>query len=559
MPQNGTQQARELSVLHEFSEALTRQPDQDELYRLVLSALQRLIPCDVAALALATDPVPRVLLREGRPLAKAVREQAEPIVCGALQKLTGISATAAQISHQEAPADVSGPEGAGDIQSIGTVPLNMGEQVIGALSVLSLQEDAFDPEAVRLAETLANQAVSAIARLWATPMAHRWPLEAVLEAVPDALLLLTPAGDILAHNSCAEGLLPLLTGDHQRAGPVRRLDSPELRQALTELFAGGNDTATELELAHDGRPRILGLRLMRLAAGPGDETALAHVRDVSQERALHDQVYRNARLASIGELTAGVAHELNNPLTTILGFADLLLRAQLPSQATDDIGKIHAAALRSRKIAHDVLSFARGSTPGMTMFDLNEALCLPIRLVRKHFAADDVEIMEALDPALPPVYGDMGQLQQVLLNLLQNARDAIAGSGIGSSVLVGTRPTNGSAVVEVKDDGPGMPEELQQKVFDPFFTTKPPGEGSGLGLSIAHRIVERHGGTICVTSRPGEGTCFAIELPIQAHSAASAEEAAGPLEEDATGHEAAPTGESVRAPAPAGKPHEALE
>jgi two-component system NtrC family sensor kinase len=387
--------------------------------------------------------------------------------------------------------------------------------VVGAVSVLSLQKEGFDEHAVSLVRTLASQTAAAVARIRARPVARQWSLEALLEGVPDALLLLDPGGDILLHNRAAQGLLPLLTGDDGQPGATGQVRSPQLAEAVAELLAGHGDVVTELEVPNDGRPRTFSLRLTQLSAQTGEQCAVAHLREVTHERVLETQAFRSAKLASIGELAAGVAHELNNPLTTILGFADLLLRAPLQAKAKGDIEKIHAAALRSRKIAHDVLSFARGSTPGVKVFDLNDALALPIRLVAKHFRADDIEIIEAFDPALQPIHGDMGQLQQVLLNLLQNAYHAISASGVGSCVIAATRAAGRNAVVEVKDDGPGMPDELRHKIFEPFFTTKPPGEGTGLGLSIVHRIITEHRGTISVAPRPSGGTCFTIELPVE--------------------------------------------
>jgi two-component system NtrC family sensor kinase len=526
MQHTGAQHTEELSVLHEVSHALARMPDWDELFAVVLSALHRLVPCDIAALALAAHPEPRVLLRDARPLSEAVRKQARPIVCRALQGLANVSLPLRRIRHERASGDAGETEAAGDIQSICDVPLTVQDEVSGAITVLSLRPNAFDEHAVQLVETVANHTASAAARLWARPMAQYWPLDRLLEGVADPLLLLSPAGDVLAHNSAARALLLMLTDDGGKPGPGRPLRLAALHDALVDLFTGRDDVHTELEVAEDGFPRVFSLRLTQLAAGTGDECALAHVREVTHERVLQDRAFRNARLASIGELAASVAHELNNPLTTILGFADLLLRARLPSQATDDVEKIHAAALRSRKIAHDVLSFARGTTPGVTTFDLNDALRLPIRLVAKHFRADDIEIMQEFAATVPPVRGDIGQLQQVLLNLLQNAHDAIHSTGIGSCVFVRTRLVDGNVVLEVEDDGPGMPAKLQHKVFHPFFTTKSPGQGTGLGLSIVRRIVEKHGGTITVTSQLGKGTCFTVRLPIEPVGSQASDDAA---------------------------------
>lgn len=223
---------------------------------------------------------------------------------------------------------------------------------------------------------------------------------------------------------------------------------------------------------------------------------------------------RSDRLASLGQLAAGVAHELNNPLTGILGFAELLLRADgLTVQQKSDVEAIHAQSLRCRRIVQDLLQFARRKESKKEWLTLPELLQSVLRLVRNDFYCAGIRIRHEIDEGLPPIFGDTFHLQQVLLNLLTNARDALQGRR-DPTVTLKTRAGRGEVHLEVSDNGSGIPKEHLDKIFDPFFTTKPVGKGTGLGLSISHSVLREHGGSLAVESREGEGTTFTVRLPV---------------------------------------------
>lgn len=233
-----------------------------------------------------------------------------------------------------------------------------------------------------------------------------------------------------------------------------------------------------------------------------------------EERArLQNQLMHADRLATIGQLAAGVAHELNEPLSSILGFAQLLQRnAALPDGGRKDIEKIVTASLHAREIIKKLLLFARQTPTFKGPVNLNQVIVGAIDLFKHHFEKEGIELACALCPEMPVLAGDAGQLTQVLVNLVVNAVQAMPDGG---RLLVRTQVHDGHVICIVEDTGMGMTEEVQNRLFLPFFTTKEVNQGTGLGLPVVHGIVTAHGGTIEVASAPGAGTTFTIRLPIE--------------------------------------------
>src|SRR5919202_1064583 len=219
------------------------------------------------------------------------------------------------------------------------------------------------------------------------------------------------------------------------------------------------------------------------------------------------------RLAAVGELVAGVAHEVNNPLASISAFAQLLLRDGGLSEAQrDSLEVIKAETMRASQVVKDLLAFARRSEPHREPLDLNLVVTRTLRLRHYQLSTNQIHVEQQLACDLPPVIGDARQLQQVCLNLVTNAVQAMAPMG-GGRLRVVTRADGTSVVLEMTDSGPGIPSGVRARIFEPFFTTKPEGEGTGLGLSVSYGIVAAHGGTIEVAETSAGGTTFRITLP----------------------------------------------
>jgi two-component system NtrC family sensor kinase len=235
-------------------------------------------------------------------------------------------------------------------------------------------------------------------------------------------------------------------------------------------------------------------------------------REEQLKEATQRQISRSEKLASIGRLAAGIAHEINNPLTGVLMFAHLLQEKEgRDREDTEDLDVIVSETERVRDIVRSLLDFARQSPPSRELLDINSVVRDTLKLVHKQAEHGDVAIDERLVDGLPPVLGDRNQLEQVVLNLSLNAIEAMPDGG---RLSVSTRARNGSVVVLVRDTGCGIKAENLDRVFDPFFTTKPAGEGTGLGLSVSYGTVRQHGGELTVESREGEGTTMTVVLPV---------------------------------------------
>lgn len=248
----------------------------------------------------------------------------------------------------------------------------------------------------------------------------------------------------------------------------------------------------------------------------------ALVRDVSdrkklddQTRDLYHQLLQAEKLASLGQTISGIAHELNNPLATILTWAERLNERNADDQSRRGLDVILGEAERAARIVRNLLTFARKRHTTRTMVDLNHVVRETLALRSYEQRVTNINVLAALAAGLPQVFADPHQLQQVLLNLVINAEQAMLSANGRGTLVVRTwhNAELDTVVLEVNDDGPGIPDEVQAKIFDPFFTTKEVGKGTGLGLTVAYAIVQEHGGRIWLSSPTGAGASFFVELP----------------------------------------------
>jgi two-component system NtrC family sensor kinase len=238
-------------------------------------------------------------------------------------------------------------------------------------------------------------------------------------------------------------------------------------------------------------------------------------RQAAEDRGrLQVQLRHADRLATIGQLSAGVAHEINEPLSNILAFAQLALKTpELPAAAVRDLEKIVATSLHAREIIKKLMLFARQMPPRKTRVNLNTLIEEGLYFLEARCMKDGVTVQRRLAPKLPEIVADPSQLNQVLVNLVVNAIQAMPGGGL---LKITTRALNDQVAMTVEDNGEGMPPRVLKRIFVPFFTTKDVHEGTGLGLSVVHGIVTAHGGTIDVESTPGRGSRFEVRLPLSA-------------------------------------------
>ncbi|HOJ72884.1 MAG TPA: cache domain-containing protein [Phycisphaerae bacterium] len=255
--------------------------------------------------------------------------------------------------------------------------------------------------------------------------------------------------------------------------------------------------------------------LCRAVNNMADAVAL---REKKLEETTSRQINQSEKLASIGRLAAGVAHEINNPLTGVLTFAHLLReKSNMDAQDRQDLDVIIHETTRVGEIVGSLLDFARERPANKAMVDLNQVVRQTVRLIASQSQFKKIRIEEHLDENLPPVYGDRNQLQQVVLNLALNAGEAMPDGG---DLTISTLSRERDVMLSIADTGCGIPKEHLDRIFDPFFTTKPAGKGTGLGLSVSHRIVQQHGGVLSVESEEGRGATFTVALPFGEEPAA---------------------------------------
>src|SRR5215813_1018962 len=268
-------------------------------------------------------------------------------------------------------------------------------------------------------------------------------------------------------------------------------------------------------LRSDGRIGQFSMNLSPMRDGQAQVSSIVVVMsDVTDAASLQAKLMHAEKMAAVGQLVSGVAHEVNNPLTAILGFADLLMEnPDLPDTARKDLRVILQEAQRTKQIVQNLLSFARQMPPQRNPVQLNSILRRTIQLRSYDFNSHGVEIIEHLDEGLPDVMGDAHQLQQVFLNILNNAYDAVREVGRPARIEIMSTKAGEAVEVSFSDNGNGISHT--DKIFDPFFTTKEVGKGTGLGLSICYGIAKEHGGEILCHNNIGrDGATFIVRLPV---------------------------------------------
>jgi signal transduction histidine kinase len=232
-----------------------------------------------------------------------------------------------------------------------------------------------------------------------------------------------------------------------------------------------------------------------------------------EQAALRAQLRHADRLATIGKLAAGIAHELNEPLTGILGFAELLKESDgLPAQSVNDLGRIESAALHAREVVRKLLLFARQISPRQSTVSVNKVILEVISFLEGRCRQQDIKVHTNLCDTLPDIWADESQIRQIIMNLMINALQAMDQGGL---LTIATQTADGDIVISIRDTGQGIADDIRDKIFLPFFTTKDVNMGTGLGLSVVHGIVKSHDGRINVLSRLGEGTEFRVYLPMK--------------------------------------------
>jgi signal transduction histidine kinase len=295
-----------------------------------------------------------------------------------------------------------------------------------------------------------------------------------------------------------------------------------LGKSVAEVGESGNISARVPVTGHDELAR-LGEDINGMLGAL--ERSIREKEKAEEETAkIEQQLQMAGRLAAVGELAAGVAHELNNPLAAVQAFAQYLAgREGLDATVKSDVETIYKESQRASKITSNLLSFARKHNPEKSLVSINDVIEKSLELHLYRMRVNDIEVVKDLDPELPMTMADYHQIQQVFTNIITNAEHAMTKAHGKGTLVITSRSVEDFIKITFTDDGPGITEENLTRLFDPFFTTKEVGEGTGLGLSICYGIVQEHGGRIYADGKVEKGTTFVVEIPIVAE-VSSAEE-----------------------------------
>jgi two-component system NtrC family sensor kinase len=507
----------ELFSLRELGFALAASLQLDRLSREVVRYATRFLRAR-GAMLLLTEPdahALRVTAAEGTLLAHAGRvlpDVDDTLVLRAMGEEHLQMATA----EGGVPVRLGGGITA---QTAAVVPLRAHGVMMGALAVVDREDGPFTPEDLWLLSTVATQVAVVVAnsRFFELIRQGKEAWESTFDSLSAGIALLDASGRVRRANrplgELAGRTEPALTG-----------------QPLAALLFGGPSPATDFvagAVAGRHAPPLVARsdrlgRLLRLSAAPlpeaaGSGAAVVMVEDVTAQRRLEEQLIQADKMGAVGQLVSGVAHELNNPLASIAGLAELLLeQAPATDRSREHLRVIHEQAERAGRIVRNLLTFARKGAPEKRLVDLNDVARRTSQLVAYDFRLRGVTLVERLDDAPVEVLGDPHELQQAVLNLLTNAAWAASEEGGHTGereVRLETGMTEGAAWLSVYDSGPGVPPDQVTALFTPFFTTKPPGKGTGLGLPITYGIAEAHGGSLSYDGEASAGARFTIRLP----------------------------------------------
>lgn len=376
--------------------------------------------------------------------------------------------------------------------------------------------------AARLERAVERQTRTLSDSLSQTAAAER-ELRLLMEAVPDAIVLLNQAGGIVDRNDAARAMVRAPAGNADAASVFDYLDASGaafVRERLQRAFAGELVSFEVPFTRHDGSRGMSWVSYAPVREGSEIRKVMALARDVTEQRHTEAQLQRAERLASLGQLVSGVAHEINNPAAIISGVAQTLLLEPLSADQRDMAQTIYDEAIRIGGITTNLLTFARGSGTARTVVDVNDAVQRTVTLRGPHHASQNVRTTLELDPGAPHIWANPSEIQQLLLNLVLNAEQAVAHAASERAITLRTRALGTVVRIECADTGPGVDPETLSRVFDPFFTAGSAGGGTGLGLSACYGIVKSHGGEITGDSSPQRGTTFTVTLPRDAAPAA---------------------------------------
>jgi two-component system NtrC family sensor kinase len=332
----------------------------------------------------------------------------------------------------------------------------------------------------------------------------------ILENSPSAILVIDNNGKILLANQTFYRDFEYWGSNVSNKSIFRIIKVKEFQEVVSNVLKNKEDVlTTEFSYDLDNIRKVITADIVKMQ----DNQYLIFLNDETEERIKQQKLYLTDRLVSIGEMTSGVAHELNNPLTSIITLSQLLQDNDLGDAINQDLLDIHCEAKRAAKIVDNILKFSRQNTEDKENIQVSSLVDDVLKLRSHEHQSHSIEVVTHIPHDLPYVYADRFQLQQVILNIILNAEAAILEAQDKGLIHITAEKKQDCILLSISDNGPGIKDEHLGRIFDPFFTTKDIGKGTGLGLSICFGIISRQGGKIYANSKYGEGATFFIELP----------------------------------------------
>ncbi len=417
--------------------------------------------------------------------------------------------------------------GAVEAASAAAVPLRAHGVVVGTLVVAEPRAGVFPAEDIRLLSTVATHAaiVLANARFFNLVRRAKEQWETAFDALSEGIAVVDDEGRMRRANRALALLLgaPLAEVVGQDLGAALLGDSPALGELLAAARRG--QRPVPLVVRSERLRRVVRVTGARIPSAAAEHGVVVLIEDVTDQQAMETQLIQSEKLAAVGQLVSGVAHELNNPLTSIAGLSEVLLeQKELGTKDRGHLRVIHEQAERAGRIVRNLLTFARQGPAERVRVDLHDVIQRTVLLMSYDLTLRDIAIEKHLGGEIPAVLGDRHALQQVMLNLLTNAAHAVSQNPPERRRVIWVATSFDDRVrVRVADSGPGIADDVMPHLFTPFFTTKEPGHGTGLGLSISYSIIESHGGHITVERPSDGGAVFVIDLPAASAGAAVGE------------------------------------
>lgn len=512
-------QINRLKILHQLIKDINIDMSLSDIVERVYDRLPQAVPCSFLGLALAegerlvmTAAIP-VNASLGQPLPKtSVLWQSYTGCQRLLYNINTNPEYICQLVNEQDPLEGWG------LKSVAIVPLLVRQKVIGVLIVGDKQSFTYGDSELNFIEQLADQLAICIenARLYKEVSKAKQEWEATFKGVPDPIFLVDKSYNILRHNQRISDVA-LAAGEFGEKTKCYRVlwnrSTPCESCSLQEVHQTGRGVYRQIQ--NEGA--VFDAFYYPLVDSAGEIYAvILHMKDVTNKVKMEAQLMHSTKLVAIGEMAAGVAHELNSPMTVIIGTAQMMQR----DMGKDDprlewLDDIISCGMRCKKIIQNLLSFSRQGQFSFNKTNVNEQVEKVLSLIHYQINRNSIRIVKDLDPALPLIMANGHQLQQVVINLLLNARDALEECEGEKKIHIATYVQEQKwVVISVKDNGCGIEPANLTKIFNPFYTSKEASKGTGLGLSVSLGIAQSHGGTLEVESQPGVGSTFKFKLPL---------------------------------------------